>query len=212
MESTTGASRTCCDVRTSTASGVQRTPSVVIHAAQLMSTAQSSSSGLFLASILDVSGTPAAVAASCFAPAKCPPHSTGCAISRAGSAPNCFAPASIALAASGASTVPSGRPFFATKTMRQRRGGLAGGGGSSSTARRVAAADHARTFAPEQPQPHHVVTGNGCQPIAASAQLARRGVAPLRPHAVQRAQRRSLSLDVSGPHRMTSGASAIAAW
>jgi len=54
-------------------------------------------------------------------------------------------------------------------------------------------------------------TGNGCHPTCESAQLAQRNVAPFRPHPVQRAHRRSLSLDVFGPHRMTSGATAIGA-
>jgi hypothetical protein len=51
-------------------------------------------------------------------------------------------------------------------------------------------------------------TGNGKKPTSAPPQLGRCIVAPLWPHAVQRAQRRSLSLDVSAPHRITATAQA----
>jgi len=48
-------------------------------------------------------------------------------------------------------------------------------------------------------------TANGCQPTPFSIQPGCCNVTPLWPHTVQRAHRRSLSEDSSGPHRMTSG-------
>ena len=54
--------------------------------------------------------------------------------------------------------------------------------------------------------------GKGRKPTCAPAQPGCWSVAPLLPQAVQRAHRRSRSLDVSGPHRMMSGTNAIGAW
>ena len=51
------------------------------------------------------------------------------------------------------------------------------------------------------------LTGNGSNPIC-MPQLGRCSTAPLRPHLVQCADRRSTSLDVFGPHLMISGAKA----
>jgi hypothetical protein len=56
-----------------------------------------------------------------------------------------------------------------------------------------------------------VDVGKGAKPICDPAQLGCCSFAPLAPHAVQRALRRSRSLDVSGPYRMISGANAIGA-
>jgi len=53
-----------------------------------------------------------------------------------------------------------------------------------------------------------VRVGNGRNPIWCPAQLGCCSVAPLRPH---RAERRSMSLDTSGPQRMIRGTSAIGA-
>jgi hypothetical protein len=50
----------------------------------------------------------------------------------------------------------------------------------------------------------------GFHPISMPAQLGCCSVAPLRPHIVQRADRRSTSLDASGPQRMISGTKARA--
>jgi hypothetical protein len=50
------------------------------------------------------------------------------------------------------------------------------------------------------------------KPICSPAQPGCWIVAPLWPQAVQRAHRRSLSLDVSAPHRMTGTAQASGAW
>jgi hypothetical protein len=54
-------------------------------------------------------------------------------------------------------------------------------------------------------------TGQGAKLICSPIKPGCCSVAPLVPHFVQRAQRRSLSLDVSGPHRIISGAYAIGA-
>jgi hypothetical protein len=54
--------------------------------------------------------------------------------------------------------------------------------------------------------------GNGRNPTCEPTHPGCCSVAPFDPHAVQRAQRRSLSLDSSGPHRMISGVIAIGAW
>jgi hypothetical protein len=56
-----------------------------------------------------------------------------------------------------------------------------------------------------------VPLGNGCTPTRLFLQLGRRSVAPLPPQAVQRAQRRSLSLLASAPQRIISGTNAIGA-
>jgi hypothetical protein len=50
--------------------------------------------------------------------------------------------------------------------------------------------------------------GNGRKPTSVPPQLGRWIVAPLWPQAVQRAERRSLSLEVSAPHRITATAQA----
>jgi hypothetical protein len=55
------------------------------------------------------------------------------------------------------------------------------------------------------------LTGNGAKPTIVLDQLGSMSVAPLAPHLEQRADRRSMSLDVSGPQRMTRGAIAIGA-
>jgi hypothetical protein len=48
-------------------------------------------------------------------------------------------------------------------------------------------------------------TGNGCSPTAMSIHEGIMVAAPRCPHFVQRRFRRSMSLHVSGPHRMTNG-------
>jgi hypothetical protein len=58
---------------------------------------------------------------------------------------------------------------------------------------------------------HHQLAGNGNHPIPLPPQLGCCNVAPLRPHFMQRADRRSMSLDVSAPHRMINGVTAIGA-
>jgi hypothetical protein len=55
------------------------------------------------------------------------------------------------------------------------------------------------------------LTGNGANPTVVQTQLGSMSVAPLAPHFEQRAERRSMSLDASGPQRMISGAIAIGA-
>jgi hypothetical protein len=50
------------------------------------------------------------------------------------------------------------------------------------------------------------LTGNGAKPTVVLTQLDSMSVAPLVPHFVQRAERRNISLDASGPQRMISGA------
>lgn len=56
-----------------------------------------------------------------------------------------------------------------------------------------------------------VMTGNGSHPICESRQLGCCSFAPLWPQAVQRADRRSTSLEASAPHLMMSGANATGA-
>jgi hypothetical protein len=53
------------------------------------------------------------------------------------------------------------------------------------------------------------LTGNVAKPTVALIQLGSIKVAPLAPHFEQRADRRSMSLDASGPHRITKGAIAV---
>jgi hypothetical protein len=55
------------------------------------------------------------------------------------------------------------------------------------------------------------LTGYGAKPTIVLTQLGSISVAPLAPHFEQRAHRRSMSLDASGPQRMTNGAIAIGA-
>jgi len=55
-----------------------------------------------------------------------------------------------------------------------------------------------------------VSTGNGSKPTIEFVQPGCCSVAPLWPHSTHRADRRSLSLDVSAPQRMMSGTSAVA--
>jgi hypothetical protein len=48
-------------------------------------------------------------------------------------------------------------------------------------------------------------------PVVESCQLGNISVAPLLPQQVHRADRQSLTLDASAPHRITNGASAMGA-
>jgi hypothetical protein len=52
------------------------------------------------------------------------------------------------------------------------------------------------------------LAGNGSHPMSMPAQLGCCRTAPLRPHLEQRADRRNMSLDASGPHLMISGTNA----
>jgi hypothetical protein len=56
------------------------------------------------------------------------------------------------------------------------------------------------------------LTGNGAKPTVVQTQLGNINVAPLAQHFEQRADRRSMSLEASGPQRMIRSASAIGAW
>jgi hypothetical protein len=53
------------------------------------------------------------------------------------------------------------------------------------------------------------LTGNGAKPTVVLTQLGNINVAPLAPHFEQGAAQRSMSLDASGPQRITKGAIAI---
>jgi hypothetical protein len=55
------------------------------------------------------------------------------------------------------------------------------------------------------------LTGKGAKPTVVLTQLGSIKVAPLAPHFEQREDRRSMSLDASGPQRMIRGANAIGA-
>jgi hypothetical protein len=56
------------------------------------------------------------------------------------------------------------------------------------------------------------LVGNGSKPTPLPAQLGCCRLAPLRPQALQRAERRSMSLEASSPLRIISGVNAIGAW